>query len=166
MIRSQEPVIIRLPGDGASIAGLDMRVKLSTVETGGLSSVIEITHPEGGGPPLHVHHRHDEILYVLEGEYRVQIGDVVAAAPAGTLAYARRGTPHAYARAGGSPGRLLVMVTPGGLEEYMTELDQLIQEGASEDSIACLNRAWATDVLGPGLSEAPPPEADAYASSS
>src|SRR5437660_1098353 len=83
-------------------------------------------------------------------------------APAGTLAYARRGTPHAYARAGGSPGRLLVMVTPGGLEEYMTELDQLIQEGASEDSIACLNRAWATDVLGPGLSEAPPPEADAY----
>lgn len=151
MIRSQEPVIIRSPGESASIAGRDMRVKLAAGESGGLSSAIEITHPRGGGPPLHVHHRHDELLYVLEGEYRIQIGDTIAAAPAGTVAYARRGTPHAYAGCGNQPGRLLVVVTPGGLEEYMQELDQLVSEGASEDAVACLNRAWATDVLGPSL---------------
>jgi len=96
VIRDQEPVVIRPPGEGAPISNLDMRVKLSTGDTGGLSSIIEVAHPESAGPPLHVHHRHDEILYVLEGEYRVRIGDAVAAAPAGTVAYARRGTPHTY----------------------------------------------------------------------
>jgi mannose-6-phosphate isomerase-like protein (cupin superfamily) len=161
MIRGQELVIIRPPGDGAPISNLDMRVKLSTGDTGGLSSVIEVAHPENAGPPLHVHHRHDEILYVLEGEYRVRIGNAVAAAPAGTVAYARRGTPHTYTRMGRRPGRLLIVVTPGGLEEYMAELDQLVQEGASDDAIACLNRAWATDVLGPGLSAVPAQDTDA-----
>jgi hypothetical protein len=98
------------------------------------------------------------MLYVLAGEYRFQMGDAVLTAPAGTAAYARRGTPHTYASVGATPGRLLSIVTPGGLEEYVTELDQLVREGASEDAIACLNRAWATDVVGPGLLKTAPPE--------
>lgn len=156
MIRNQGSGVIRLPGDGAAIERAGVRITVAAAETGGLSSAMEIAHPEQGGPPLHVHHRHDELLYVLEGEYRVQVGDRVVAATAGTVAYAPRGTPHAYASVGKTPGRLLSVVTPGGLEEYVTELDQLVREGASDDAIACLNRAWATDVVGPGLIGAAP----------
>lgn len=150
MVRNGDTGWIRLPEEGRSVDGLGVRITVSAAETGGLCSAMEIAHAETGGPPLHVHHRHDEMLYVLEGEYRVQIGEAVVAAPAGTVAYARRGTPHTYASV--RPGRILSMVTPGGLEQYVAELDQLVREGASDDAIACLNRAWATEIVGPTLS--------------
>jgi mannose-6-phosphate isomerase-like protein (cupin superfamily) len=152
MIRNQEPGVIRVPGDERAIDSLGVRVRITAADTGGISSAMVIAHDGPGGPPLHVHRRYDEMFCVLEGEYRFHIGEAVEAAPAGTMAYARRGTPHTYACTV-SPGRLLSVATPGGLEEYLLELDQLISEGASEDALACLHRAWATEIVGPGLTE-------------
>jgi quercetin dioxygenase-like cupin family protein len=155
MIRDQEPGVIRVPNDERAAGSAYAHVLMAGAETGGVSSVMEIAHDGPGGPPLHVHRRHDELLYVLQGEYRFRIGEVEAAGSSGTVAYARRGTPHTYACTGG-PGRLLIVATPGGLDEYVRELDQLVSEGASEDALACLNRAWATDIVGPGLAEVQP----------
>jgi mannose-6-phosphate isomerase-like protein (cupin superfamily) len=142
---------VRPPGGGAPLDGIRVRIKATAADTSGVSSVMEIVSAGAGGPPLHIHRRHDEMFYVLEGEYRFRIGDEVLEAPAGTFCYARRGTPHTYASTGATPGRVLSVVTPGGLEEYVAELDLLYREGASEDAIACLNRAWATEIVGPGL---------------
>jgi mannose-6-phosphate isomerase-like protein (cupin superfamily) len=62
--------------------------------------------------PLHLHHRDDEIWYVLEGILRVQVGDNEVEAHPGAPVLVPRGTAHTFWNA--SPGRLrylLVMTT-------------------------------------------------------
>ncbi len=48
--------------------------KVSTQETGGAMFVMEQTNAKKGGPSQHVHHGEDELFYVIEGEYIVELG--------------------------------------------------------------------------------------------
>lgn len=74
---------------------------LATVKVGaggsasGMSAV-EFRAPRGFGPPLHVHREEDEIMYVLEGEIRLDIGESSAVATAGTVASLPHGVPHVF----------------------------------------------------------------------
>ena len=64
--------IILGPGEGRTIPGTDaMTLKATSVETGGSIGFLEATSPPGAGPPRHIHHSHDELFYVLEGEVPV-----------------------------------------------------------------------------------------------
>ena len=73
-----------------------------------------------GGPPdpprliapLHIHHRDDEAWYVLEGTLRVQVGDTVVEAPAGSSVFVPRGTPHTYWNPTTGLVRYLLIMTP------------------------------------------------------
>ena len=59
--------------------------------------LVRVTGAPGDQPPLHVHERHDEGFYVLEGELTVWAGDadpVVLAA--GGFLNAPHGVPHTY----------------------------------------------------------------------
>ena len=38
-------------------------------------AVIEHWMPSGDAPPLHVHHREDEVFHIIEGEIRFRVGD-------------------------------------------------------------------------------------------
>ena len=42
---------------------------------GGALTAIEATAAPGEGPPLHVHRDLDELIYTLEGTYRVKLGN-------------------------------------------------------------------------------------------
>jgi quercetin dioxygenase-like cupin family protein len=74
---------------------------LATVKVGagdsatGLTAV-EFTAPRGFGPPLHVHREEDEILYVIDGRIRLDIGDTAAWAEAGTVVSLPHGVPHVF----------------------------------------------------------------------
>jgi hypothetical protein len=50
-------------------------VKASGEDTEGAFAVLEETIGPGGGGPLHVYRDSDELIYVLEGEFRFRIGD-------------------------------------------------------------------------------------------
>jgi quercetin dioxygenase-like cupin family protein len=70
------------------------------VAAGGSESglvLVEFLAPLGFGPPLHAHNEEDELMYVLEGEIRVDLGDgdatTVSAGGAVTLPH---GTPHTW----------------------------------------------------------------------
>src|SRR6266545_5750146 len=53
-----------------------MEIKARADDTGGALGVLEGTfYQEGYGPPLHVHTREDEVMYVLEGQIRFGVGD-------------------------------------------------------------------------------------------
>ncbi|HSP25752.1 MAG TPA: cupin domain-containing protein, partial [Saliniramus sp.] len=43
-------------------------VKLAAQESGGSIGIFETFAPVGSGPPIHVHHGEDEVLYILEGQ--------------------------------------------------------------------------------------------------
>ena len=148
-----ESYILR-PGEGEHLA-MGVWFKATADDTDGQSWVLEIVNPTPAATPLHVHHRHDEMFYVLEGTYRFQMGTEVMTAPPGTFAYARRGTPHTFVSTADGPARLLQMGTPGGLESFLREMDQLLAVGADEAALSRLHQVWDTEIVGPPLSPSP-----------
>lgn len=52
---------------------------------------------EKGGPALHIHHKKDEIFYVVAGEFLFQLEEEILLAKAGDTVFVPRGTPHTYA---------------------------------------------------------------------
>jgi mannose-6-phosphate isomerase-like protein (cupin superfamily) len=75
-------------------------------------SVAEHWMPFGDSPPLHVHHREDEIFHVLEGVVRYRVGDEELVVRAGESALAPKGRPHTFRVESEAGARVLVM-TPG-----------------------------------------------------
>ena len=139
------------PGKGELLQELRVTVKAGTEHTEGAISVVEVDNPGFGGPPLHVHHEHDELLYVLEGEYLFQIEDTVSVATAGTFGFFPRGVPHTFAGSGRMQSRLLNMGLPAGLERYVRELERRVAAGAGEDEIQRLSNEWDTYLVGPPI---------------
>lgn len=140
------------PGGGEPIERQAVRIKASTNMTDGQASVLEVYNDGFGGPPLHIHRRHGEMYYVIEGEYLLQFEDEVRTAPSGSFAYAAPGVRHTFASVGRVPGRLIIVAMPGGLEVYVRELDRLMAEGADEEAIRRLGDEWDTELVGPPLS--------------
>lgn len=106
---------------------------VSGSQTGGLYSVIEIPVPTGGGPPPHTHINEEERFYPLEGEFQVWIGDKPPKKLAvGGYATGPRGIQHYFRNVGDTMGRLRILFTPAGLEEYFKELEKVrVQGGAN-----------------------------------
>ena len=87
-----------------------------TPDTNGAFSLFEATLVPGTEPPPHVHSREDELFYVLEGEFDVYAGEEVFNGKTGECIFLPRLKPHAFIIR--SPRlRLLILFTPGGLEE-------------------------------------------------
>lgn len=116
-------------GRELNIVGDKISIKLTGHETGGAYCSVEEASPPQGGPPLHLHHREDESFYVLEGDYEFQIGDRQFRVDPGAFLFGPRGTPHAFKNVGTKMGRVLVVVSPPGLEKFFEEADQLGRAG-------------------------------------
>lgn len=62
-----------------------MKIRARAEDTGGAVGVLDGRFSEVGyGPPLHVHSREDEGVYVLEGAIRFRVGDDEFVAGPGT----------------------------------------------------------------------------------
>ena len=73
--------------------GALMTLKAHRGSTGGALGLVEARFPAAFGPPLHIHHREDEALYVLDGELRCRRGDTEFTAGPGELVFARASCP-------------------------------------------------------------------------
>jgi len=87
-------------------------------DTGGRLGIVEITMPPGDEPPLHIHHDHEEIFCVLEGELTLYLPGEERTLRAGDVFVAPRGIPHIY-RAGDTGARALVESAPAGFEAFV-----------------------------------------------
>ncbi len=97
-------------------------IKASSADTGGAWTLLEITAAPGGGAEPHVHRHSDEAVYVLEGQLDVRCGPRSWTAGPGDFALLPSGIPHAYRVAGEAPCRLLMMVSPGGFDDYLSRV--------------------------------------------
>jgi len=86
----------------------------------GQFALLEIWGRNGSTPPPHIHHREDEIFYVLEGELTVTVGDRVLKATAGTTVFLPRNVPHSFT-IDSAEGRMLVMLSPAGFEGWFKD---------------------------------------------
>jgi quercetin dioxygenase-like cupin family protein len=104
------------------ILGDQIWIKLAGADTGGSYAILEeVTQPRGG-PPLHRHKREEESFYVLEGDYIFEVDGKRFPAGPGSSVFAPRGTAHAFRNVGKNAGRMLVMVQPAGLDDFLTEI--------------------------------------------
>jgi mannose-6-phosphate isomerase-like protein (cupin superfamily) len=79
--------------------------------------------------PLHVHSREDELFYIVEGEHISTLGDEEFRLGPGEAIFAPRGVPHAQRRVEPGVGRELIVLTPGGLEQFYRDLAEAERTG-------------------------------------
>lgn len=128
-----------------------MTFKARGGETGGRLTALESVIAPGDGPPLHRHASEDEVLYVVEGEVRFQLGEEVLAAPAGTFAFVPRELPHCFHNAGDVPARLLVLFTPAGMEDFFERFAAVPRSALGPQAFAQAGAPAGMEVLGPPL---------------
>ena len=123
-----DTTVIRAQGEGKPIwmlGGL-YEIKASGDETGGSATVMEITVPEGSGPPPHTHDG-GEITYIIEGSAVYQHDGEKREAHAGTLLYFPKGTLETFEPMGPKPLRILIVYTPGGVDKFFEEAGETAQ---------------------------------------
>ena len=118
-------------GEGEILVTAGLRLKVGSAQTGGILEVAEISGP--GSPPPHVHREHDECFYIIEGMFTFTLGTEVLEAPADTVVFLPRGTPHAFTHSEGA--RALVFVVPANLEGFFRELGEGLAAGWSEANL-------------------------------
>lgn len=97
--------------------GAQMTIHADSHDTLGGFSLVEMSGPGGGEPPLHVHSREDELFYVVEGELSVRRGYEILTLRPGQSAFLPRNVPHTF-KVVSKTAKVLVYITPGGFEEY------------------------------------------------
>jgi len=128
--------------------------KVVTSDTRGDLFVIEQANQRRGGPPLHVHHGEDELFYVLDGEYLIQVGEKRFTLKTGDCILGPRGVPHAWAFAGTTAGRLLLSYAPAGkMEAFFNAWEQLgfAPGGYSKEKDAALLHSYGMERVGPPI---------------
>ena len=89
-------------------------------DTHGQFALIEAVARKGNVPPPHIHHREDEIFYVLEGEIVVSVGDRTIKGTPGTMVFLPRDVAHSFTIES-EQSRMLILLTPAGLERWFKE---------------------------------------------
>jgi quercetin dioxygenase-like cupin family protein len=111
-----------------NILGIPMAIRIHGRDTNGAVSAVESLDVQGGGPPLHIHHREDETFQILEGEYEWTVGGKTFVAGIGSTIFAPRGISHTYRCLSSGRGRLLCVITPSGFEEFFEEIATMSPE--------------------------------------
>jgi mannose-6-phosphate isomerase-like protein (cupin superfamily) len=121
-------------------------VRVSSEETDGAYTMLEIVADHRNGTPMHVHQNEDEHFIILEGIAYFAYGEKAVDVPAGTNITVGKGIPHAWCNLSESPLRMLVLFMPGGLDQLFR-----ITAKGGDLSIAALLDKFGTKMVGPAL---------------
>ena len=143
-------VLLVKPGEGEKtlITGFNAIYRTNEDITGDLLDYFELVVPAGKGAPLHIHHKNDESLHVIEGTFTFQIDETVYDAPVGTFLFIPRGVAHKFTNVGDTEGRLVGTFTPSGTYEFFDKLTKVGQDDFEE--IQAYSRKYGHEVLEEG----------------
>ena len=128
------PTTEAVVGGNGSLA--DRVVLLADVEEIGISEAW--SDPGNPSPPPHLHRRHVESSYVLEGELALTVGDRELRAQAGSWVQVPPGVPHTFSFPGSEPVRFLNLHTPScGFGAFLRALDD-----AGDEELAAARAAF------------------------
>jgi quercetin dioxygenase-like cupin family protein len=137
-----------------NILGTDVRVKLANADTDGAVAIFNHAVAPMSGPPLHRHSREDEWFYVVDGEITLEVdGQRIALRRRGS-AFAPRGTAHTFQNFSDGAAEILVLVTPGGFNQFFEELSKFREQQPASDpaGIERIANKYGVEILGPPLS--------------
>jgi quercetin dioxygenase-like cupin family protein len=117
--------VLSAPGAGRTVTygnGSSAELKLEGEQSGGDWAVVEWRVRRGDEPPLHVHTREDETVYLLDGAITAYVGGQEIDVEAGSYAALPKNVPHTLA-VRGDDARLLVIEEPAGVEYFLVPRD-------------------------------------------
>jgi mannose-6-phosphate isomerase-like protein (cupin superfamily) len=125
-------------------------VKADTRGTNGSLTILELVVAPQSGPALHIHVREDEVWWVLEGDFRFKAGDTMLRTSTGGMVFGPRGVPHSFQNIGDTPGRLLIVTSPSGVERFFEQFAALPRP-VDGDGLAAVGHANWIEFIGPPL---------------
>jgi mannose-6-phosphate isomerase-like protein (cupin superfamily) len=122
--------------------------KINSDDSQGLLSIADHRMPAGFAPPPHIHQASDEAFLVMDGELDGFCGEQAWRAGPGSLVYLPHGIPHGFTVCGTAPGRIIVVVTPGGFDQFVAAAgepagDLRLPEPAAPDPVRITQLAAA-----------------------
>jgi mannose-6-phosphate isomerase-like protein (cupin superfamily) len=109
---------------------------------GGDFSVLELCLGAGQqGPSPHVHRRHEELFYVVEGVFEFLLDTDRSQLGPGSFIRVPPGCRHSFSNPGRGPARFVAMASPAGMEQAFEEMATLSDRGALDER--AILRLWA-----------------------
>jgi quercetin dioxygenase-like cupin family protein len=155
-VAATDRAFVRAAGEGFAVenpVGGVLRFAITGEESAGAATVIETIAAPGEGPPLHVHEQ-DEVIYVLDGRFRIKLGDVLRDAEAGAFVWIPRHVPHTWRNIGDGEARFVAAVMPAApaFEEFFIRFAELPADERGVEAFGRLARETAAfEVVGPPL---------------
>jgi len=79
-----------------------------------------------------------------------KLGEETFRAGPGTFVFGPRGIAHTFKRVGSGPGKIQVITSPPGFEEFFVEVDRLSRQGPPDLAhVVALARKHGVEILGP-----------------
>jgi mannose-6-phosphate isomerase-like protein (cupin superfamily) len=122
--RAPSEVIVRPRGEGEELAlgTTEGSIKVGRRDALGSLAVIEVVVGRGfEGPVLHRHRAMVDSFYVLDGVLTLHLGHERVEVPAGSYGVVPPGNDHTFSNPRDEPVRILNVMAPGGLEQYLKE---------------------------------------------
>ena len=119
-------------GETYNVIGELLTFKVTPAQTNGTFAVVEMLAQPGGGPPLHTHPS-AESFTILDGAFEFTGLDDGAPytfrATPGDTVFIPGGAPHTYKAVGETPGKTLLVFTPGvEMERFFAEAGVRVTE--------------------------------------
>jgi quercetin dioxygenase-like cupin family protein len=105
------------------LVGDTYTVLVTSDDTAGKYTLIDMHVPPGGGPPPH-RHDFEEMFTVLEGEVELSFRGQQLVAKAGQTVNVPANAPHGFRNASSEAVRLLCLCTPPGQEKFFAAVGQ------------------------------------------
>lgn len=147
------------PGGGHSFwvfGDVDI-IKTDTKDTNGEMTFVETIVPPHSGPPLHIHTRESESIYVLDGLIRVIANGLDFHLEPGGFVHMPKNSIHRFENAHHDESRILLILLPSGIEGYFTELGTPKVEGvpspgpkAKIEKLPEVAKKYGVEIIGPG----------------
>lgn len=152
---AQQPPIVRagtsLTGEPIRFVGKETFVKLAAGDSVSPISILEDVSPPHHGPPLHSH-AFEEFFYILTGEFLFELNGVQMRAFPGDFVHAPANVPHVFQNVTDQPAKMLIVVRPGGIEDYFAVLAEM--DMSNPGNVAALNAIaprYGIKILGPPI---------------
>lgn len=124
------------------VSGNTITVKIGGEQTSGTYSVFELSVPPGVGAGLHIDKDWDEFWHVMEGTFAFTLNGKQIELNAGGFAHGPKGIPHSFKNAGNSTGKLVMLTTPSGLEDFFRSIDEAsVNGGPDKETFVNIMRA-------------------------
>jgi steroid delta-isomerase-like uncharacterized protein len=112
------------------VLGVSNLCKATKDDTRGIYSFFVSTVPPGEGVPIHTHLKEDEAYYLLDGEWEIYdlTNKETLTLGADTYIYVPMGINHGFKNIGDKAARMVLMITPGGLEGFFEGIGQIVDD--------------------------------------